>query len=650
MCGIVGFVALHRGAFESAPELLGRQLRHIETRGPDSVGTWLSERDGVAFGHRRLAIVDLSSAGHQPMLSSNGRFVIVFNGEIYNHLELRAELEREDAAPTWLGHSDTETLIAAINAWGVRVAVERSVGMFAFAVFDQLTRTLTLGRDRFGEKPLYFAEVGHGSTRRFAFGSDLKAISDLPGFSADTDHAAVSSLLQFGYIPAPQTVYQSVFKAEPGTLLTLDTESGKSHIERYWSPVETATSARQTQFSGSDEDAINALEAVLCRAVDGQMVADVPLGAFLSGGVDSTMIVALMTRRSASKVKTFTIGFEESSFNEAKHARQTARHFGTEHTEYYLSDREALEIIPKMPSLYTEPFGDASQIPTFLVAQLARRHVTVSLSGDAGDEVFGGYNRYLFAHRAWNKLQRVPSPVRAGLSRLFSGVSQDTLERIGTLYASAVDQRGQVNNFADKAGKAIRVLNSRSASDLYRRTVSLWHPPVMDGYSGHLALDVPIDEPGVNAVIDSMMLFDTINYLPGDILNKVDRACMGNSLEGRIPFLDHRVYEFAWSLPMRHKIRNGETKWLLRKLLDRYIPRPMMERPKMGFALPLAGWLRGPLRDWAENLLAESHLKTIEHLDIQRVRAAWLMHLSGKRNLHEQLWPLLMYQAWRYGR
>lgn len=647
MCGIAGFIALHRGAFESAEAVLMGQLDRIIHRGPNSHGTWLDQDSGVALGHRRLAIVDLSSAGHQPMHSPSGRYVITYNGEIYNHLDIRKALTRQGRAPIWRGHSDTETLIAAFEAWGIEATLARCVGMFAFALFDRKEGRMHLGRDRFGEKPLYYGTVGQGETHRFVFASELSSIAGMPGFNAALSLASVGTLLQFGYIGAPETIYEGIRHLPPASLLELDPADGSIDIRTYWDPIAAALEARQHPFKGDDTEAIDALEAVLGRAVEDQMVADVPLGAFLSGGIDSTTIVAMMTRRSTKKVKTFTIGFHDAAHNEAPFAREVARHLGTDHTEHYLSDREALDIIPQLPRIYSEPFGDSSQLPTYLVAKLARQHVTVSLSGDAGDELFAGYNRYMFANSAWRKLQRVPGPLRRGLAEILASASYATLEKFGKGYHAIAGSKAGISNFPDKAAKAIRVMGARHAGDLYHGAVSFWHPSPMAGDNRRHNTNAMRD--GLSP-IESMMLMDTINYLPGDILHKVDRACMGVSLEGRIPFLDHRVYEFAWALPMNYKIRDGQSKWLLRRLLDRHVPRSLMERPKMGFALPLAAWLRGPLRPWAEELLSEKSLQEVPGLDATRVLMAWRMHLEGRRNMTEQLWPLLSLQAWRQTR
>lgn len=645
MCGIAGFVALHRDAFHEAAHLVGRQLQCITRRGPDSDGMWLDAATGVALGHRRLAIVDLSSAGHQPMHAPGGRYVITYNGEIYNHSALRAALEAEGKAPAWRGHSDTETLIAAFEAWGLEATLQRCVGMFAFAVLDRTDGRLHLGRDRFGEKPLYYGHVGTGTARRFGFGSELTTLSVLPGFHGVLDPGAVGALLQFGYIGAPATIFQGLHQLPPGCLLSLAPDSGEVVIRQFWDPVHAAMTARSTPFNGSDDEATNALEAVLGRAVDDQMVADVPLGAFLSGGIDSTTIVALMARRANSKVKTFTIGFHDKAYDEAPFARQVARHLGTDHTEHYLSDRETLDLIPELPTIYSEPFGDSSQLPTLLVARLARRHVTVSLSGDAGDELFAGYNRYMFAERAWGKLQRLPAPLRRHAAKLLGAVPRGVFDRLGQGYNALAGREG-INNFADKAEKVVRVMGAAGVDDLHLAAVSHWQPaPVAR----------PVQQPALGALtgsrglspIESMMLRDTLTYLPGDILHKVDRACMGVSLEGRIPFLDHRVYEFAWSLPMQFKVRDGKSKWLVRRLLARHLPSALIERPKMGFAMPLPTWLRGPLRSWAEELLSVQALDGVPGLDVARVRAAWDTHCSGQRNMTEQLWPLLSLQAWR---
>ncbi|PND37780.1 asparagine synthase (glutamine-hydrolyzing) [Paucibacter aquatile] len=647
MCGIAGFTALNRDSFESAEAILLGQLDRIARRGPDSQGAWFDRHLGVALGHRRLAIVELSSAGHQPMISPGERYVITYNGEIYNHHEIRESLTQQNRAPVWRGHSDTETLIAAIEAWGIQAALSRCVGMFSFALLDRQEGRLYLARDRFGEKPLYYGISGQGKNHRFVFASELSAITTVPGFNTSLNPVAIGGLLQFGYIGAPETIYEKVHQLSPASLLELDLASGAMTVRSYWDPIAAALQARQNPFKGNDTDAIDALDAVLGRAIEDQMVADVPLGAFLSGGIDSTTVVAMMARRSPKRVRTFTIGFHEAAHNEAPFAREVARHLGTEHTEHYLSDQEALDIIPKLPEIYSEPFGDSSQIPTYLVAKLARQHVAVSLSGDAGDELFAGYNRYMFANSTWRKLQRIPGPLRRGAAQILACASHTTLENLGKGYHAIASNRAGISNFPDKATKAIRVLGARHAEDLYHGAVSFWHPSPMIGYDRqHQAIQM---RHGLGAV-ESMMLMDTVNYLPGDILHKVDRACMGVSLEGRIPFLDHRVYEFAWSLPMNYKIRDGQSKWLLRRLLDRHVPRSLMERPKMGFALPLAAWLRGPLRPWAEHLLSEHSLREVPGLDGARVISAWRIHLEGRRNMTEQLWPILSLQAWRQAR
>ena len=579
------------------------------------------------------------------MHSPNGRYVLTYNGEIYNHLELRAELESQGSAPGWKGHSDTETLIAGFDAWGIERTLSRCVGMFAFALYDRQQRRLHLGRDRFGEKPLYYGFVGEGAARRFAFGSDIRVVKCLPGFNAPLNMDAVGSLLQFGYIGAPSTIHAGVLQLPPASLLTLNPAEASVVLTSYWDATQVACAAARHPFSGTEEEAVDALEAVFGRAVRGQMLADVPLGAFLSGGIDSTAVVAMMTRVSSAQVKTFTIGFNEASFNEAIYAKQVANHLGTSHTEHYLSHQDALEIIPQLPDFYSEPFGDSSEIATILVATLARKHVKVSLSGDAGDELFGGYNRYLFADRTWGTLQKVPLSLRKGVARALSSLSRESLERLGRGYQAVSGKHGQVSNFADKATKAIRVLDSKGISDVYHGAVSFWEPSLVGQLSQRHAMPAGGADSGLSP-IESMMLLDTKNYLPGDILHKVDRACMGVSLEGRIPFLDHRVFEFAWSLPIAHKVRNGQGKLILRKMLERYLPKHLMDRPKMGFALPLAGWLRGPLRPWAEELLSTSSLSAIPGLQMGRVRSAWELHCSGQRNMTEQLWPLLMLQAW----
>ncbi|MDO8310695.1 MAG: asparagine synthase (glutamine-hydrolyzing), partial [Sideroxyarcus sp.] len=535
---------------------------------------------------------------------SSGRFVIAFNGEIYNHLELRKELEALGRAPSWRGHSDTETLLAGFEVWGIEATIKKSIGMFAIALWDRQERTLTLARDRMGEKPLYFGWQGDGERRSFLFGSELKALKAHPVFSAGIDRGALCLLLRHNYIPAPYSIYQGISKLEPGCLLSISLDQPEPKIWKYWDTLEVARDGIKNRFAGTPDEAVDALEQLAKDAVRQQMMADVPLGAFLSGGIDSSTVVALMQTQSSRPVKTFTIGFNESGYNEAEHAKAVAQHLGTDHTELYVTPQQAMDVIPRLPSLYCEPFADSSQIPTFLVSQLARQHVTVSLSGDAGDELFCGYNRYRLTNSLWRKLSAVPAPLRSLAAKGITAISPDKWDRMARFLPGSARH----STMGDKLHKGASVLASRTVDDLYLGMVSHLRDPaawVIGGKEPSTQLSrhhLELDE--LNAV-ERMMALDAISYLPDDILAKVDRAAMGVSLESRVPFLDHRVVEFAWSLPLEYKLRDGQTKWPLRQVLYRHVPRELIDRPKMGFGIPIDHWLRGPLRDWAETLLDE---------------------------------------------
>ena len=587
---------------------------------------------GIALAHRRLSILDLSPAGHQPMASASGRHVIAFNGEIYNHLEIRKELEMSESRPAWRGHSDTETLLVGLDRWGLEPTLEKTAGMFAFALWDRQERVLTLARDRVGEKPLYYGWQGD----TFLFGSELKALRAHPAFRAGIDRDVLARYLRYGYIAAPCSIYQNIFKLPPGTYVQLSAQQSPGALPKpksYWSLRAVMERGLAHPFAGSDDDAIGGLEALLMQAVSLQSIADVPLGAFLSGGIDSTTIAALMQAQSSRRVKTFTIGFRESSYNEAGHAKAVARHLGTDHTELYVTPQEAMGVIPKLPELYDEPFGDSSAIPTFLVSQLARGHVTVSLSGDGGDELFGGYTRYRRTDDIWSAIRHIPYFARKALSKGIRTFSR----------------HGRASSIGWKANRLALYLSAESAEACYRTQISQRHDAhdlVMNRDGLPCACPASDSAPSRGHLYDTMMYADAMAYLPDDILAKVDRASMGVSLEARVPMLDHRVLEFAWRLPLHMKVRNGEGKWLLKQVLRKYVPGSMIDRPKMGFGVPVGQWLRGPLREWAENLLSEERLRQDGFLNPWLIRGQWSRHVDGAAAGDDSLWTVLMFQAW----
>lgn len=634
MCGIAGVLTSAGGSRETLKRGAVAMADCMAHRGPDDHGVWSDPDVGVALTHRRLSIVDLSPAGHQPMTSADGRFVITYNGEVYNFQELRVELEARGVG--FRGHSDTEVMLEAFSAYGVTATIKRLIGMFALAIWDRRNRTLMLVRDRLGIKPLYWAKFDG----LFLFGSELKALRAFPGWQPRIDRAAVASFMRFNYVPTPLSIYQGVHKLEPGSILTLPF-GGAPRIEKYWDAREAARAGLANPLRASDAEMTDQLETLLQDAVRRRMVADVPVGAFLSGGVDSSTIAALMQTANAGPVRTYTIGFDLPGYNEAGDAAAVAKHLGTEHTEMIVSPQQALDVIPKLPEFYDEPFADSSQIPTFLVSQMTRQHVTVALSGDGGDELFGGYNRYQFAERYWSKLMRLPRAVRQLLSAGLTSLSADQWTRL----AGLVPARGTPAQVGDKIHKFAAALKAEDEAALYRQLVSHWNPA--DLMPGVNEPDVSGLDTSIPGLVERMQLADTVTYLPDDILTKVDRASMAFALEARVPLIDHRVVEFSWRLPREAKIRGGVSKWLLREVLYRRVPRALIERPKMGFSIPLAGWLRGPLRDWAETLLSEQRLREAGLLDVQRVRQTWREHLSGKHSHEHRLWNVLMLEAWR---
>ena len=639
MCGIAGFVDLSRA---TPPDRLvatvRRMARTLHHRGPDDDGAWIEAAAGVALAHRRLSILDLSPSGHQPMESRDGRYVLSYNGEVYNFEKLRAELAQKGIG--FRGHCDAEILVEAIAAWGLVATLERLVGMFAFALWDRRERILTLVRDRLGIKPLYWAHQGN----LFLFASELKALHAHPDFRADVNRNALASFLRHNYIPAPHSIYRDSFKLEPGKMLTLR-PNGTPEISTWWNLREIAGEVITSRPEMNVGHATEELDLLLRDAVKQRMVADVPLGAFLSGGIDSSTIAALMQAQSRHPVRTFTIGFHEKAYNEAGDAKKIAAHLGTDHTELYVTPADAMDVIPKLPHIYDEPFSDSSQIPTFLVSELTRQHVTVALSGDGGDELFAGYNRYFWAQALWRKLQFLPLPLRQGAAAMLRAVSPADWSRLFGVLPSRLRPR----QAGDKLHKLADLLALSNCDALYRRLLTHWEDPAAILREGTEPTGILWDKSLTGEFPDfmeRMQFLDTVTYLPDDILTKVDRASMAVGLEARVPMLDHRVVEFAWRLPRNMKLRHGQGKWLLRRVLGRYVPDELIDRPKMGFGVPIDSWLRGPLRDWGEALLEEGRLRDEGFFDPKPVLEKWREHQQGKRNWQYLLWDVLMFQAW----
>ncbi len=646
MCGITGFWS--GGAFAgSLGDTVLAMAAAASHRGPDDQGQWSDADAGVALGHRRLSIIDLSPEGHQPMASPGGRYQIVFNGEIYNFAQIRREVDAERPGLRFRGHSDTEVMLAAIEAWGLEPAVRRFVGMFAFALWDRAERTLHLVRDRLGIKPLFYGWAGG----TFLFGSELKMLRAHPDFRAEVDRGALALLLRHNCIPAPYSIFRGIHKLMPGTILTVRTPRPGTAPETvaYWSAAEVGRRGLADPLRVGDAEATDALEALLRDAVGLRMVADVPLGAFLSGGIDSATVVSLMQAQSPRPVRTFSIGSEGDPGDEAPAARAIARHLGTDHTELYVTAQDALDVVPRLPTMYDEPFADSSQIPTFLVSRLARGSVTVSLSGDGGDELFGGYNRHVWVGKLARRTGWVPRGVRRAAAAGLAAVPPAGWDRAFQAAAPVLPHALRHRTPGYKLHKLAGILDAESAEAMYAGLVSHWKEPgkvVRGGSEPATALTRPDPRVAGMDATRRMMYLDLVTYPPDDILTKVDRASMAVSLEARVPLLDHRVVEFAWRVPPHMRMRGGESKWLLRQVLYRHVPRSMMERPKSGFGIPLGGWLRGPLREWAEALLDEGRLQREGFIDPAPVRRMWAEHLRGAASWEYHLWDVLMFQAW----
>lgn len=649
MCGISGFIHNASSHFEDSQSVALRMGEAIAYRGPDDCGAWADPRNGVALSHQRLSILDLSDAGHQPMHSASGRYVIAFNGEIYNHLTIRRHLDASSLATSWRGHSDTETLLAAVEAWGLHKALELCAGMWAFALVDRRKQQLHLVRDRFGEKPLYWGITGEGSKRALVFGSELAALRAYPGFNSSINRQALLQFLRFGHVPTPLSIYDGISKLQPGHIASIqfplnpvkDLPSSRS----WWQLTEAINTGYSEQVN-TDAEALQILEDALVKSVVDQAIADVPVGAFLSGGIDSTLITALLQTHTSKKVRTFTIGFEESSFNEAPYARAIASYLGTEHVETTLTSSDALALIPDIPNIYSEPFADSSQLPTHLVCREARfSGLRVALSGDGGDELFGGYNRYSLVPQIWKRLGVVPFSMRRSLGSAVTRIPPSAWDSVSEIFKVP-----QLGHKAHKLGA--RLQHVRSLDSLYRSLICEWQnaSSLLQGRpqdaNNENAIDTCLPICLKNDPVARMMAWDSMSYLPDDILVKVDRAAMAAGLETRAPFLDKRVASVAWRLPTRMKIRNGSTKWVLRHILDKYMPRELIERPKAGFAIPLSDWLRGPLRSWSNELLNPERLKYEGYLKPEPIAQLWQQHLSGRYDHTTKLWTVLMWQAW----
>ena len=623
MCGLVGFLNLGKDFTPNAEAVITSMSDAITHRGPDSSGTWQDSQFRIALGHRRLSIIDLSLAGHQPMISPSGRYVMVFNGEMYNHLDVRHEIESIESSIKWRGHSDTETILASFDIWGLKSSIQKFNGMFAIAVWDRANKSLTLIRDRIGEKPLYYGI----QKDTLIFGSELSSFTKHPHFIGEIDRGSLALLLQQKYIPAPHSIYKGINKLLPGKMIEFRYPDFKPEETTFWDPKLIIEHSLKNQFEGTFEDAVNSLETRLKASVKEQLLSDVPLGAFLSGGIDSSSVVSIMQSLSSKPIKTFTIGFHEKKFNEAEHAKAVAKHLGTDHEEWYITAQDTLNLVPKLPTIYSEPFADKSLIPTVLLCEMTRKKVTVSLSGDGGDELFSGYTRYRETNKWFEKASKIPRPLWKSAS-------------LGVRGISLFDRKWK--EFSD-------LLSTDTESEFYRRRITKWHNAeniIINSNHNQTIFSNESLQPQTSDIVERMMAIDMMSYLPDYILCKVDRAAMASSLETRIPLLNHQLVEFAWTLPMKYKVQGNKGKLVLRSLLDRYVPNELIERPKRGFSVPVNEWLRGPLKSWADDLLSEQRSKSDGYFNSAEVLKQWKQHKSGRHDRSESLWSILMFQAW----